>query len=263
MRASDQTASVIPVPSRGSTQLWPPRAKRGEMIRANCRAAVAVAAIPFLLGTTSAPALATEGGGSQYPLGVETHFSGVMAPPGYHQFLYYSHYESSHSKDNNGDDNPRLAYFKIRTDAISTRVSYVWPNITVLGANVETRAALALPTIELSLGIAGPGPAARPQRVEDRPRRFVRPSGGAGLASCDCAPGGGDRVALSDRRLRRSSPGKHWSQLLRSRTLLFRDLVAATGRRRKRQDPLRHEHDEQRHELPIRRRADVRVRRQL
>jgi hypothetical protein len=55
---------------------------------------------------TSTPAFATEGGGSQYPLGVETHFSGVMAPPGYHQFLYYSHYESSHSKDNNGDDNP-------------------------------------------------------------------------------------------------------------------------------------------------------------
>ena len=129
------------------------------MIRSNCRAAVAAAAIPFLLGSTSDPALASEGGGSQYPLGVETHFSGVMAPPGYHQFLYYSHYESSHSKDNNGDDNPRLAYFKIRTDSIATRASYVWPNITILGANVETRAAIALPTIELSLGIARPGPA--------------------------------------------------------------------------------------------------------
>ena len=161
MRSTDQTASVIPVPSRGSTQPSRPRAKRGEMIRSNCRAAVAAAAIPFLLGSTSDPALASEGGGSQYPLGVETHFSGVMAPPGYHQFLYYSHYESSHSKDNNGDDNPRLAYFKIRTDAIATRASYVWPNITVLGANVETRAAIALPTIELSLRIARPGPPAR------------------------------------------------------------------------------------------------------
>ena len=67
------------------------------MIRANCRAAAAAAAIPFVLGTTSTPAFATEGGGSQYPLGVDTHFSGVMAPPGYHQFMYYSHYESSHS----------------------------------------------------------------------------------------------------------------------------------------------------------------------
>jgi len=129
------------------------------MIRANCRAAAAAAAIPFVLGTTSTPAFATEGGGSQYPLGVDTHFSGVMAPPGYHQFMYYSHYESSHSKDNNGDDNARLAYFKIRSDAIATRASYVWPNITVFGANVETRAAIAVPTVELSLGIARPGPA--------------------------------------------------------------------------------------------------------
>src|SRR5213080_1774618 len=119
MRSTDQTASVIRLPSRCSTQPSRPRAKRGEMIRANCRAAAAAAAIPFVLGTTSTQARATEGGGSQYPLGVDTHFSGVMAPPGYHQFLYYSHYESSHSKDNNGDDNARLAYFKIRSDAIA------------------------------------------------------------------------------------------------------------------------------------------------
>jgi hypothetical protein len=116
---------------------------------------VSAVVVALLTATT---VMATEGGGSQYAIGVETNFSGLMLPEGFHQFIYYSHYDAKHSKDNSGNDNPRLAYFKVRSDAIATRLSYVWSNVKFLGANVETRAAIAIPTLNVSLGIARPSP---------------------------------------------------------------------------------------------------------
>ncbi len=110
------------------------------------------------LAALATTATATEGGGSQYAVGVETHFSGLMLPDGLHQFVYYAHFGSTHSKDNNGDDNPRLAYFRARSDVVATRLSYVWPDVKWLGASVETRGAIALPTLDISLGIARPAP---------------------------------------------------------------------------------------------------------
>ncbi len=116
------------------------------------------AAALVLLSALSAQALATEGGGSQYAIGVETHFSGLMLPEGFHQFLYYSRFESSHNKGNDGEDNRRLAYFKATSNALAARISYVWPGVRWLGANVETRAAIAIPTLDIELGIARPAP---------------------------------------------------------------------------------------------------------
>lgn len=110
------------------------------------------------LGVVCAPAWATENGGNSYALGVETNFSGLMLPEGLHAFAYYQHYEASHNKDNSGADNARLAYYKVRSDTVAVRLSYVWPGVRLLGANVETRAALPLPTVDLSLGIARPAP---------------------------------------------------------------------------------------------------------
>jgi hypothetical protein len=111
-----------------------------------------------LLSALSSPAMATEGGGSQYAVGVETHFAGLMLPEGFHQFLYYSRFESSHNKGNDGNDNTRLAYFKVTSNVVATRFSYVWPEARWLGANVETRAAIAIPTLDVKLGIARPAP---------------------------------------------------------------------------------------------------------
>jgi hypothetical protein len=127
--------------------------RRRRLGSAPCQAATF--AVLLALGTS---ALATEGGGSQYAVGVETHYSGLMFPPGFHQLVYYSHFGSSHSKDNDGNDNARLAYFKARSDAVATRLSYVWPGATWLGASVETRAAIAVPRLDISLGISRPAP---------------------------------------------------------------------------------------------------------
>ncbi len=112
----------------------------------------------FACAAVGTPAAATENGGNSYAIGVETNFSGLMLPEGLHAFLYYSHYGASHSKNDAGEDNPRLAYYKIEGNSIAARLSYVWPGVRLLGANVETRAALPLPTLDLSLGVARPAP---------------------------------------------------------------------------------------------------------
>ena len=46
-----------------------------------------------------AGAMATEGGGNSYPVGVETNYNGMMLPEGPHGYAYYAHYGASHFKD--------------------------------------------------------------------------------------------------------------------------------------------------------------------
>ncbi|MBB1601296.1 transporter [Variovorax sp. UMC13] len=120
------------------------------------RAAPALALLT--LAALGAPAQATENGGNSYAVGVEGILSGQMLPEGLHFLSYYQHYGASHSKDNGGADNARLAYYEAEANTVALRLSYVWPGVRLWGANVETRAALAVPTVDLSLGIARPGP---------------------------------------------------------------------------------------------------------
>lgn len=103
-------------------------------------------------------AKATEGNGNSYPLGVETNMAGLMLPEGLNLLLYYSHYSASDSKDNSGHNNANLARYHIKTDSVALRFSYVWPGVRWLGANVETRLALVVPTIDLTLDVARPAP---------------------------------------------------------------------------------------------------------
>ena len=117
-------------------------------------AVVALAA----LACSATTGYATEGGNSDYSLGVETQFTGIMSAPGLHEFLFVTHYDASHSKDNEGHDNAQLAYFNSMVNAVAERLVYVWPGVTLLGANVETRAAFAVPDIHVSVGIQRPTP---------------------------------------------------------------------------------------------------------
>ncbi len=103
---------------------------------------------------------ATEAGGNSYPLGVETVFPGVMPPEGFHMYFYYVHYESTRNENNVGDTNQRLADYKIRSDVVASRVDWVWPGVRLLGATVDTRAALSVPTLEVKLDVARPAPLA-------------------------------------------------------------------------------------------------------
>ncbi|MBO9651321.1 MAG: transporter [Variovorax sp.] len=115
------------------------------------------ATLPALLSLVTLPAIATEGGGNSYPMGVETNYNGVMLPEGAHWFVYYSHYSASHFKNNAGDDNPQFARFHLSADAIAPRLSYVWPGATFLGANIETRVVQAIASSDLDLALGRPG----------------------------------------------------------------------------------------------------------
>ena len=108
----------------------------------------------------SAPSLATENGGNSYPLGVETNFPGFLQAPGLHMFSYYSHYETTRNEDNSGNANQRLAYYKTRSDSVSSKIDYIYPGFQLFGANLATRVVLAVPTVEVRLGINRPTPLA-------------------------------------------------------------------------------------------------------
>lgn len=116
--------------------------------------------LAMVLSAASGGAIATEGNGNSYPLGVETNYSGIVTPEGLTTFVYYSNYSATHSKNNSGTDNPALAKYDANINTVSVRLSYVWPNVKFFGANVETRAAQAFPSINLTLDVARPAPLA-------------------------------------------------------------------------------------------------------
>jgi hypothetical protein len=140
--------------THSNAQVFHGQVPHNQVQRAVARAILAL--VTSLVSATAA--MATEGGGYSYPVGVDTFYSGMMLPEGLNLLLYYSHYQASTSKDNAGNDNSKFAYYKIRSDTVSLRASYVWPGVQWLGANVETRAALPLTSLNLSLGIARRSP---------------------------------------------------------------------------------------------------------
>lgn len=110
-------------------------------------------AVAALLGGLAGTLGATEGGGSSYPVGVETNFSGIMLPEGANLLLYDQHYAADHVRGDNGEDNRRIAYFRSRADVLAVRLSYVWPERRLAGATLESRLVLPLPNLDLDLGI--------------------------------------------------------------------------------------------------------------
>lgn len=118
---------------------------------------VACRLLPALVLPLAFAASATEGGGNSYPMGVETNFNGLMLPEGAHWFLYYSHYNATHLKNSAGVDNPQFTRFDLTVNAIAPRLSYVWPGVTFLGANVETRVVQGIAGSDLDAAVKRPG----------------------------------------------------------------------------------------------------------
>jgi hypothetical protein len=56
---------------------------------------------------------ATEGGGTVYPLGVNTVISGKMPPDGLTAFLYLSEYHADATKDGDGHDKANIKDFDL------------------------------------------------------------------------------------------------------------------------------------------------------
>lgn len=123
-------------------------------IMRSCSRMALVASVAVGSGT----ALATEGGGNSYPVGVETNYVGMMLPEGAHGFLYLQHYSASKNKNNNGDNNPQLADFDLKADIFAARLSYVWPGARLFGATIETRLVQPFASVDATVAVARPAP---------------------------------------------------------------------------------------------------------
>lgn len=100
---------------------------------------------------------ASESNGSPYPVGVDTNLGGLMLPEGLNTLAYYSRYSASKITDGEGHSRAAVSDYDVEVNALALRLSYVWPGVQWLGANVETRLVLSVPTIDLTLDIARPG----------------------------------------------------------------------------------------------------------
>ena len=83
-------------------------------------------------------AMATEGGGSQKALGVDTVMAGVMPPPGGRLTTFLVYYDATDTLDGSGNDRPGVSNFKLDAEAAVFRIQHVW-EAKMLGANIETR----------------------------------------------------------------------------------------------------------------------------
>ena len=99
---------------------------------------------------------ATEIGGTLRALGIDTARSGVMEPPGSARgFISLGYYEARNVRDGSGNDRPDLSNYRLTVESITTRLSYYWPAVDLLGAQVETR--LAIPYLRVNVGFDAPG----------------------------------------------------------------------------------------------------------
>ncbi|MFJ3681365.1 transporter [Pseudomonas sp. NPDC090208] len=115
-----------------------------------------LAAICMGMALPATAALATEGGGSGYPVGVNTVASGRLPPPGLTTFYYLSDYQANATKDSSGHDKAGLHNFDLDVQALSIRVDYVYSDVTLFGAKVESRFALPLVKGAISFDVATP-----------------------------------------------------------------------------------------------------------
>ncbi|MDR9752488.1 transporter [Pseudomonas sp. SZMC_28357] len=107
---------------------------------------------------------ATEGGGSVYPVGVNTVASGRLPPPGLTTFWYLSDYTSNSLKDSDGHDKAGIHNFDLNVQAISLRLDYVYSYLTLFGARVESR--FALPLVKGAISFDVDTPRGRVRRTE-------------------------------------------------------------------------------------------------
>lgn len=94
---------------------------------------------------SSGGAHATENGGTSRPPGVDTVRVGFMPPQGSLVLLSTaSHYAADRFVDGSGNDRAGISNVDFSFTAVSTRLSYVWRDVKLLGADVESRGGMVL-----------------------------------------------------------------------------------------------------------------------
>lgn len=97
-----------------------------------------------------APAFATEGGGSSYPMGAENYMSGALPPPGWYAQVYAQHYGADDLMGNDGRALP--VDFRLRANVIAPRLVWVTEQ-TVLGGSLAFQT--IAPLVDLSVTVNG------------------------------------------------------------------------------------------------------------
>ncbi len=120
------------------------------MIPASIPALATLTALASMVAI-STPALATEGGGSVYPNGVETFMAGAVPPPGLYGLVYSTNYSADKLIDNNGN-NLNVPGFKVRATVVAPRLVWV-PGKKVLNGDLVFSA--IAPLVDLKVRAAG------------------------------------------------------------------------------------------------------------
>ncbi|MBB3259862.1 hypothetical protein F4827_004693 [Paraburkholderia bannensis] len=115
----------------------------------NCGVKYTAALAAALAALAPLVANATEGGGSIYPIGVNTILAGFMPSPGDYAYLYGARYDSNHTLDGSGNDKAGINNFGAHVNALAFRYDHVWDGVTFLGANLMTR--IGVPFVDLHL----------------------------------------------------------------------------------------------------------------
>lgn len=102
------------------------------------------------LGLCAAPLVASEGGGSSYPMGAEAHLVGVMPPPGFYAQVFSTHYEADSLRDDSGDRLP--PDFRLRVNAVAPRLIWVTEE-KVLGGSLAL--AMLAPLLDVKVELNG------------------------------------------------------------------------------------------------------------
>lgn len=95
-------------------------------------------------------ALATEGGGSIYPVGTENYLCCALPPPGVYGMVFTQHYSADKVRGNDGQV-VTPPTFKVTANAVAPRIVWVTPQ-TVAGASLGMHA--ILPIVSLDVNVA-------------------------------------------------------------------------------------------------------------
>lgn len=100
---------------------------------------------------------ATEGGGTSKAVGVDTVMAGVMPPPGLQITNFLAFYTAEQTLDSSGNERRGISNFDLFVFAETLRFRYIWPGITLLGANIETRVGFnAIADVSVSFDVQTP-----------------------------------------------------------------------------------------------------------
>jgi hypothetical protein len=106
-------------------------------------------AAALLMLSAAGPALATEGGGSVYPVGVENFVCCALPPPGLYGIVYAQRYTADVVRGNSGQV-VTPGSFKVTANAVVPRIVWVTPT-TVGGASLAFAA--LLPIVDLDVKV--------------------------------------------------------------------------------------------------------------